>query len=140
MKKHLCNLTLLLALGSGLALSQTMPRQQYPNQTPPTLPDNQQPTTGVQTHVPPADIAKVQSDIQSALQRDPTLANSNINVDVNDKDVELTGSVPNKDAKKTAEQIAKTRAGGLDVRNHIKVEKSPGTGDQANPKDQKSDK
>jgi hypothetical protein len=140
MKKHLCNLTLLLALGSGLAVSQTMPRQQYPNQTPPTMPDNQQPATGAQTHLPPADVAKIQSDIQSALQNDSTLANSNINVQVTDKNVELTGSVPNKEAKKTAEQIAKARAGGLDIKNHLKVEKAAATSDQTNPKDHNSDK
>jgi hypothetical protein len=135
MKKHLCNVTLLLALGSGLAIAQTMPRQQYPNQTPPTLPESQKPAAGAQTHVPPADPTAVQSDIQKALQNDSTLANSNINVQVNDKDVELTGSVPNKEAKKAAERIAKDRAAGMDVKNHIKVEKTAGAADQTNPKD-----
>ena len=139
MKKHLCNLTLLLALGSGLALSQTMPRQQPPNQTPPTLPSDNQPATRP-THVPPANPTAVQNDIQSAIQKDPTLANANINVQVTDKDVELTGTVPSKDAKHTAQQIAKDHAAGLDVKNHIKVEKGPGAGNQANPKDHTSDK
>ncbi|HLW52989.1 MAG TPA: BON domain-containing protein [Candidatus Angelobacter sp.] len=134
MRKRVCNLTLLLALGTGLAAAQTMPRQQPPNQTPPTLPDNQQPATGVQTHIPPADPAAVQTGIQSALQQEPSLAGSNINVQVNDKDIELTGSVPNKDAKKTAERIAKDHSGGMDIKNHIKIEKGTGMGDQANPK------
>lgn len=140
MKKQFVNLTLLLALGSGVALAQTMPQQQYPgqrppNQTPPTLPDDQQPPTGVKTHVPPANPAAVQNDIQSALQNEPTLTGSNINVQVTDKNVELTGSVPSKDAKHKADQIAKQHSGGLDIKDHIKVEKGAGAGDQANQKD-----
>ena len=135
MKKHFCNVTLLLVLGSGLAIAQTMPRQQYPNQTPPTLPESQQPAAGAQPHVPPADPMVVQGDIQKALQNDSTLANSNISVQVNDKNVELTGSVPNKEAKKTAEHIAKDHAAGMDIKNHIKVEKTASAADQTNPKD-----
>lgn len=138
MKNHLCNLTLLLALGSGIAIAQSMPRQQYPNQTPPTLPDNQPPAAGAKTHVPPADPAAVQNEIQSALRNDATLANANINVQVTDKDVELTGTVPNKDAKHTAERLAKDHAAGLDVKNHLKVEK--GAADQSNSKAHTSDK
>ena len=63
----------------------------------------------------------VQSDIQAALQKEPTLAASNINVQVSGKSVELLGTVPSKDAKDTAEQIAKAHSGGLDVKNHLKV-------------------
>lgn len=133
MKKCLY-LALLVALGGGLAMAQTMPSQRYPGQTtPPTIPDNQPPAA--QTHTPPADPAAVQNDIQSSIQKDPTLANSNVSVQVTDKNVELTGSVPNKDAKKTAEKIAKDHSGGLDVKNHLKVEKTPGTGDQSSSKD-----
>lgn len=139
MRNHIFKLALLMALGCALGVAQ-MPRQQYPNQTtPPTLPpDNQSPTA--QTHVPPADTAAVQSDIQSALQKDPTLANSNINVQATDKNIELTGTAPNKEAKHTAERIAKAHSGGLDVKNHIKVENAPGSAEPTNPKDHNSDK
>jgi len=64
----------------------------------------------------------VQGTIQSALQKDSTLSNANITVDVkNGKEVDLSGTVANKDAKDTAERIAKENAGGLKVKNHIKV-------------------
>jgi osmotically-inducible protein OsmY len=42
-------------------------------------------------------------------------------VQVTDKNVELSGTVPNRDAKDKAEQIAKAHAGGLGVKNHLKV-------------------
>lgn len=63
----------------------------------------------------------VQSQVQTALQQDPKLANANINVTVNGKDLELTGTVPSGKEKKEAAKIAKTNAGNLKVKNHIKV-------------------
>lgn len=141
--KKVCTLALFLALGSCIALAQTMPAgggsgQRYPGQTtPPTLPQDQTPPAGAKTHVPPADPAAVQNDIQTALQKDPTLMGSNINAQVNGDKVELTGSVPSKEAKKTAERIAKDHAAGLDVKDHLKVEKGAA---QANPKDHNPDK
>jgi osmotically-inducible protein OsmY len=50
------------------------------------------------------------------------LASANVTVDVkNGKSVELTGTVPSKDAKDAAERIAKENSGGLKVKNHLKV-------------------
>lgn len=63
----------------------------------------------------------VQSQVQTALQQDPKLANANINVTVKGKDLELTGTVPSGKEKKEAAKIAKTNAGNLKVKNHIKV-------------------
>jgi hypothetical protein len=64
----------------------------------------------------------VQSTIQSAIQKDPSLASANVTVDVkNGKSVDLTGKVPSKDAKDEAERIAKENSGGLKVKNHLKV-------------------
>jgi osmotically-inducible protein OsmY len=42
-------------------------------------------------------------------------------VQVSGKNVELSGTVPSKDAKDKAEQIAKAHAGGLAVKSHLKV-------------------
>jgi osmotically-inducible protein OsmY len=45
-----------------------------------------------------------------------------VNVVVNaGKSVDLTGTVPNKDAKDAAERIAKENAGGLKIKNHLKI-------------------
>ena len=64
----------------------------------------------------------VQNTIQSAIQKDPSLASANVTVDVkNGKSVNLTGTVPTKDAKDAAERIAKENAGGMKVKNHLKV-------------------
>src|SRR5262249_49705493 len=94
-----------------------------------------------QSDAAPAATGDVQSTIQSAIQKDPTLASANITVDVkNGKQVELNGTVPNKDAKEAAERIAKENSGGLKVKNHLKVASAENPGaekpktDMSNPK------
>jgi len=117
MKRHSYILAL-LALAGVFAVAQDMPRQKDdPQQRTPTT---QQPTSD-QDRAATANTADVQKDIQSALQQEPTLATANINVQVAGKSVELSGTVPSKDAKDKAEQIAKSHAGGLAIKNHLKV-------------------
>jgi len=103
----------------------TAPAQQLPN-TDQKKPDAQTPD---QNKMPQSDAAPaaaatgdVQSTIQSAIQKDPSLASANVTVDVkNGKSVDLTGTVPTQDAKDSAERIAKENSGGLKVKNHLKV-------------------
>ena len=145
MRQHLYKFALILVLGSGFALAQSSPQQPA---TPPSQPtDQQQPSTAPapdqnktpdtmpstdqkkddSTKMPQSDAAPaaasgdVQGNIQSAIQKDPTLSTANVNVAVSGKTVELTGTVPNKDAKDTAERIAKENAGGMKVKSHLKV-------------------
>jgi hypothetical protein len=118
MKKYMHSLTLILALGAGCAVAQTMPRQQ-PQQNP-GMPQTQQPPSD-QAQRTAGSTSDVQSDIQSAFQKEPTLANANINVQVSGNNVELSGTVPDQATKDQAEQIARTHSGGLSVKNHIKV-------------------
>jgi flagellar biosynthesis/type III secretory pathway M-ring protein FliF/YscJ len=103
-----------------------------PANTPETLPSTDQKKTDSQTpdqnKMPQSDAAPaaangdVQSTIQSAIQKDPTLSTASVNVVVNaGKSVDLTGTVPNKDAKDAAERIAKENAGGLKIKNHLKI-------------------
>ncbi len=77
----------------------------------------------------------VQSQVQTAIQQDPKLANANITVEVKGKNLELNGTVPSGDEKKQAEKIAKSNAGNLKVKNHIKVASSnmPGQDKDKNP-------
>lgn len=63
----------------------------------------------------------VASQVQSALQQDPKLSGANITAKVNGKDLELNGTVQSADEKKQAEKVAKSNAGSLKVKNHIKV-------------------
>jgi cytoskeletal protein RodZ len=114
---------------------QQQQQQQQPStapdqgKTPETLPNTDQPKKEEpgaqklpQSDAAPAATGDVQSTIQTALQKDPTLASANITVEVKDgKKVELSGTVPTKDAKDTAERIAKENSGGLKVKNHLKV-------------------
>jgi hypothetical protein len=138
---------MIVVLGSGFALAQypsqqpSSPQQpstsspsstdQQPSTAPDqgkTLPNTDKDNQGAQK-LPQSDAAPsaaatgdVQNTIQSAIQKDPTLASSNITVDVkNGKSVELMGTVPSKDAKDTAERIAKENSGGLKVKSHLKV-------------------
>jgi len=157
-RQHFHKLALIVVLGSGFALAQSMPQSQTsPSTSPSTAPsaqqpsspstDQQQPSTAPdqgknpqtlpntdqkkddqgaqklpQSDAAPAATGDVQNTIQSAIQKDPTLASASITVDVkNGKAVELTGTVPNKDAKDAAERIAKENSGGLKVKNHLKV-------------------
>lgn len=115
MPKYMFHLTLAVALSAGAAFAQSMPQQRDPSGAP------QQPSTSQPTSQAPAATGDVQGDIQSALQKDPSLASANINVQVSGNNVELTGTAPSKDAKDKAEEIAKSHSGGMTVKNHIKV-------------------
>jgi osmotically-inducible protein OsmY len=128
MRKHLYTWALILVIGSGYAFTQS----QYPGQNPPAVPQTQQPPT---TDQGTADQSKangntgdVQKDIQTALQKDQSLASANISVQSNGKNVELSGSVPTQAAKDRAEQIANQNSGGLPIKNNITVESSSPTG------------
>jgi hypothetical protein len=115
--------------------SSTAPDQsKNPANSPEQLPNTDQKKPDTQTpdqnKMPQSDAAPatangngdVQGTIQSAIQKDPSLASANVTVDVkNGKAVELTGTVPSKDAKDAAERIAKENSGGLKVKNHLKV-------------------
>jgi cytoskeletal protein RodZ len=174
-KQHLNKLALIVVLGSGFAVAQSMPQQQPPSpstapsstQSQPASPDQQQPSTTApdqgknpeqlpntdqkkpdaqtpdQNKLPQSDAAPaaaatgdVQSTIQAAIQKDPSLASANVTVDVkNGKSVELSGTVPSKDAKEAAERIAKENSGGLKVKNHLKVASAsmPDKSDKSKP-------
>jgi hypothetical protein len=118
-----------------------------PANAPENLPSTDQKKTDSQTpdqnKMPQSDAAPaaangdVQGTIQSAFQKDPTLSSANVNVVVNaGKSVELTGTVPTKDAKDSAERIAKENAGGLKIKNHLKIA-SATTPDKSNPSNPK---
>lgn len=177
MKEHFNKLALIVVLGSGFAVAQSMPQQPASpstapssTQSQPVSPDQQQPSTAPdqgknpanapeqlpntdqkktdqqtpdQNKLPQSDAAPaaaatgdVQSTIQSAIQKDPSLASANVTVDVkNGKSVELSGTVPSKDAKESAERIAKENSGGLKVKNHLKVASAsmPDKADKSKP-------
>lgn len=117
-------------------------QEKKPANAPETMPSTEQKKPDDTQKMPQSDAAPaatgdVQSNIQSAIQKDPTLATANVTVEVKDgKTVQLTGTVPNKDAKDTAERIAKENSGGLKVKNHLKVASA---GTETTPDKPKSD-
>jgi hypothetical protein len=128
----------------------TAPQSTSPATSPSQLPntdqntDQKKPDTQApdQNKMPQSDAAPaaangdVQGTIQSAIQKDPSLANANVTVDVKaGKSVDLSGTVPTKDAKDAAERIAKENSGGLKVKNHLKVASAatPDKSDKSKP-------
>lgn len=68
-----------------------------------------------------ANSTQLQSEIQNALSQQGSLSGSNIQANVTDTTVELTGKVATPDQKQTAERIAGSYAGNRRVENHITV-------------------
>lgn len=126
-------------MGSSF-MTQQGSASQYPStqspstkQPPTTNPDAQLPGNPNASAAATGNTGDVQSNIQKALQQDPTLANANISVNVTGNKVELTGTVPKKDEKNTAKQIAKSNANGMKVVDKIKVEHSKAGKDNTPP-------
>jgi osmotically-inducible protein OsmY len=108
--------------------AQTEPGQTQPGMTQQGVqtPNNQMGTEQSAT--------QIRSEIQNALSQQGTLSGSNIQVNVSDTDVELTGNVATPDQKQTAERIAGSYAGSRRVVNHITVTSLSGqTGDSGAP-------
>ena len=108
--------------------AQTEPGQTQPGMTQQGVetPNNQMGTAQSAT--------QIQSEIQNALQQQGTLSGTNIQTNVTDTDVELTGTVATPDQKQTAERIAGSYAGSRRVVNHITVSSLSGqTGNPSAP-------
>ena len=132
----------------------TMPDQQKPandsgkiqDQTPSTAapsqstadPGQKSAEPSQKSNLPQSDVnattSELQSKIQTAIQQDPSLSSSNINVNVTDSAVELRGTVASNAAKQSAEQIAKANAGDRKVKSHLKVSTSGATDNTSTPK------
>lgn len=88
-------------------------------QTPNSAPSD---TNATQAQAASSGSTDVQSNIQKALQQDSSLSSANINVNVTSGNkVELTGTVADKEQKKTAMKIAESNAAGYKVVDHLKV-------------------
>jgi len=124
--------------------AQTEPGQQQSPSTAQTQPGQAQPgmtQQGVQTPNAGsnnqmgtnANATQIQSEIQNAISQQGTLSGSNIQVNVTDTDVELTGNVATPDQKQTAERIAGSYAANRRVVNHITVSSLNGQTGAENP-------
>jgi hypothetical protein len=115
--------TIVLAQQQG----QPPPTTSPPYQTPPTFPEGRQ-TPGQQmppdTQAPPPQAMssqRVEGQILDQLKAEPTLAGSNIDAQVDDSSVVLTGSVDNMTQHDLAVRIAQSNAGDRKIVDKIKV-------------------
>jgi len=67
------------------------------------------------------DSSTLQTQIQNALKNEPTLANDNINVNVTDSTIELTGTANSKKERQAAKRIAQSFANNRKVQDHVTV-------------------
>jgi hypothetical protein len=74
-------------------------------------------TTGVSVN----DTTTLQSQIQNALQNEPTLHNDNVSVNVTENTIELGGNVQTSKEKQTARRIASSFAGNRRVKDRVTV-------------------
>jgi hypothetical protein len=79
-----------------------------------------------------SDTNQLQSQIQGAIQNEPTLSGSNVNVNVTDTNIELSGTVPTGKEKQTAKRIAQSYAGNRKVVDRLTVT-GRGNGANVNP-------
>lgn len=87
------------------------------------------PAAGGSSYGPPPDLrsspgTQVRKNIEKGLQQEPSLANVKIKVSVTgarDDKIELKGTVPSEDARKTAVQIAENNAGRMKIVDRLKV-------------------
>lgn len=77
----------------------------------------------------------LQGQIQTALQNEPTLRNDQVNVNVTENAIELSGTVQTGKEKQTADRIANSFAGNRRVRDRITVGKGGSSGLKPNSGD-----
>jgi len=76
---------------------------------------------------------RITEDINEELTQDPELDASGISVEVKNGEVVLKGSVPDRESKRRAEEIAESCSGVKDIQNQIRVKR-----EDSNQSDQES--
>jgi hypothetical protein len=79
------------------------------------------------------DTATLQSQIQNALQNEPTLHNDSLSVNVTESMIELGGSVQTSKEKQTARRIASSFAGNRRVKDRVTVSGKGSASNSSNP-------
>jgi len=97
-------------------------------------------TPATSTMAPGVSDPELQSQIQNALTKEPTLAGENVRVSVAEENIEMSGNVATAREKLTATRIVQSYAGNKKVISHLTVgahsganSSSPGTHESTNP-------
>ena len=118
---------LALAFVSSAFAQQQPPTNSPPYTTPPTFPEGRpQRQMPPDTKAPPPQelsASEVEQQIQDKLNREPTLANTEIGVKIDAKSVTLTGSVNTENQRDLALRIAQAYAGHRKILDKIKIQR-----------------
>ena len=106
------------------------PQQQRPQGQNPSLPQGSAPMPSSNV----SDSASLKGQLDQAYQSEPSLSGSNIQVEVSDTSIQLSGSVPTGKEKTTAKRIAQSYAGNRKVVEKLAVTgRTNSNGVTANP-------
>jgi hypothetical protein len=86
----------------------------------------QVPETPAATANPPISDPELQSQIQNALSKEPTLSGESVRVSVAEDNIEMSGNVGSAKEKLTATRIVQSYAGNKKVVNHVTIGGRPG--------------
>jgi len=116
----------LLAFATMAFAQQQYPSNPPPHATPPTFPQGQAPRQGMPPDTvapPPRQMSSTQvgQRIQDKLSTEPALANSNVQANVTDTVVFLTGTVENESQHQLALRIVESYAGDRRILDRIVV-------------------
>ena len=117
---------LALAFMTSAFAQQQPPTNSPPYTTPPTFPEGRpQRRMPPDTKAPPPQesASEVEQQIQDKLNREPTLANTEIGVKIDAKSVTLTGSVNTENQRDLALRIAQSYAGHRKILDKIKIQR-----------------
>ena len=118
---------LALAVVTLAFAQQQPPTHTPPYTTPPTFPEGRpQRQMAPDTKAPPPQdlsASEVEQQIQDKLNREPTLANTEIGVKIDAKSVTLTGSVNTENQRDLALRIAQSYAGHRKILDKIKIQR-----------------
>jgi len=118
---------LALAFVTSAFAQQQPPTNSPPYTTPPTFPEGrpQRQMTPDTKAPPPQELSasEVEQQIQDKLNREPTLANTEIGVKIDAKSVTLTGSVNTENQRDLALRIAQSYAGHRKILDKIKIQR-----------------
>ena len=118
---------LALAFVTSAFAQQQPPTNSPPYTTPPTFPEGRpQRQMPPDTKAPPPQdlsASEVEKQIQDKLNREPTLANTEIGVKIDAKSVTLTGSVNTENQRDLALRIAQAYAGHRKILDKIKIQR-----------------
>jgi hypothetical protein len=118
---------LLLAAQFVIAQQQGPPYESVPNTTPPTFPRDQTaeeqlpPDTKAPAHEQMSN-PEIRQQIDDSFSAEPKLADSKLNVSVDDEAVVLKGTVDNEQQHDLAISIAKSHAGDREIVDNIQIQ------------------